>query len=158
MTTNNPDPLEVWNNAVDAYDERLFGITSPVTRSDRVAAHQAAAAIIAQHYAPVIAENERLRQLLPFTRHNINCPVSYGTTADQCLCGLTKARATLAKLEKGRTIGSTRTPSRNDVLEEAAIKEAIKDGLDGWIGITDIPEATDSIIAAIRARKDQTDG
>lgn len=47
---------------------------------------------------------------------------------------------------------------RNDVLEEAAIKEAIKDGLDGWIGITDIPEATDSIIAAIRARKDQTDG
>ena len=64
MTTNNPDPLEVWNKAVDAYDERLFGIPSPVTRADRTAAHQAAAAIIAQHYAPVIAENERLREAL----------------------------------------------------------------------------------------------
>ena len=59
MTTDNPDPLEVWNKAVDAYDERLFGIPSPVTRADRTAAHQAAAAIIAQHYATVIAENER---------------------------------------------------------------------------------------------------
>ena len=64
MTTDNPDPLEVWNKAVDAYDERLFGIPSPVTRADRTAAHQAAAAIIAQHYAPVIAENERLRETL----------------------------------------------------------------------------------------------
>ena len=69
---------------------------------EEIASVEDARSFIAQHYAPVIAENERLRQLLPFTRHNINCPVSYGTTADQCLCGLTKARATLAKLEKAR--------------------------------------------------------
>ena len=69
---------------------------------EEIASVEDARSFIAQHYATVIAENERLRQLLPFTRHNINCPVSYGTTADQCLCGLTKARATLAKLEKAR--------------------------------------------------------
>ena len=50
MTTNNPDPLEVWEEAYGAF---VF--------ADDSAQYQAAAAIIAQHYAPVIAENEALR-------------------------------------------------------------------------------------------------
>ena len=50
MTTNNPDPLDVWEEAYGAF---VF--------ADDSAQYQAAAAIIAQHYAPVIAENERLR-------------------------------------------------------------------------------------------------
>ena len=53
MTTDNPDPLEVWEEAYGAF---VF--------ADDSAQYQAAAAIIAQHYAPVIAENERLRETL----------------------------------------------------------------------------------------------
>ena len=73
MTTDNPDPLEeavartlschLWativvdnNDDCDEFDvmpEYVKGIY-----------RKAAAAIIAQHYAPVIAENERLRETL----------------------------------------------------------------------------------------------
>lgn len=53
MTTDNPDPLEVWEEAYGAF---VF--------ADDSAQYQAAAAIIAQHYAPVIAEKERLREAL----------------------------------------------------------------------------------------------
>lgn len=73
MTTNNPDPLEediartlschLWativadnNDDCDEFDAMPDYIKDIYRR--------AAAAIIAQHYAPVIAENERLREAL----------------------------------------------------------------------------------------------
>lgn len=53
MTTDNPDPLEVWKAAFKAWYDN---------DSRWSVAQAAAAAIIAQHYAPVIAKNERLRR------------------------------------------------------------------------------------------------
>lgn len=57
MTTDNPDPLEVWREACVAYG----GLSIEGGEGER-----AAAAIIAQHYAPVIAENARLKRLAGF--------------------------------------------------------------------------------------------
>ena len=49
----NPDPLEVWNEAWTMWEND--------DSSTDLAADQAAAAIIAQHYEPLVAEVERLR-------------------------------------------------------------------------------------------------
>lgn len=62
MTTNNPDPLEVWREACGKYEDAYE--TGGTLRERVILGDQAAAAIIAQHYAPVIAENERLREAL----------------------------------------------------------------------------------------------
>ena len=60
----NPDPLEVWWRAFDAFDEN--------PRKDDADA-KAAAATIAQHYEPLLAEVERLRSALrKIDRHNDN--------------------------------------------------------------------------------------
>lgn len=59
MTTDNPDPLEVWREACLA--------KSILNNHDEN--EHAAAAIIAQHYAPVIAENERLREQNASLKH-----------------------------------------------------------------------------------------
>ena len=63
MTTDNPDPLEVWKAAISAYTKEADEEAYETSEELRIAADQAAAAIIAQHYAPVIAENERLREV-----------------------------------------------------------------------------------------------
>lgn len=52
MTPDNPNPLEVWKAAFKAWYDN---------DSRWSVAQAAAATIIAQHYAPVIAENEALR-------------------------------------------------------------------------------------------------
>lgn len=62
MTTDNPDPLEVWREACGKYEDAAA--TGNTLRDGVLLGDQAAAAIIAQHYAPVIAENERLREAL----------------------------------------------------------------------------------------------
>lgn len=54
--TMNPDPLEVWKATYKAWHDDA----SPTDAE----ADQAAAAIIAQHYAPLVAEVERLREAL----------------------------------------------------------------------------------------------
>ena len=59
MTTDNPDPLEVWREACGKYEDAAA--TGNTLRDGVLLGDQAAAAIIAQHYAPVIAENEALR-------------------------------------------------------------------------------------------------
>ena len=65
MTTDNPDPLEVWKEACQRSQNAWYEIgeqpNDPECDAQNRLADQAAAAIIAQHYAPVIAENERLR-------------------------------------------------------------------------------------------------
>lgn len=57
MTTDNPDPLEV--GVAKILENEVFGCCIPSIREAREVA-----AIIAQHYAQVIAENERLREAL----------------------------------------------------------------------------------------------
>lgn len=59
MTPDNPDPLEVWRAACGKYEDACEA--GDTLRDGVILGDQAAAAIIAQHYAPVIAENERLR-------------------------------------------------------------------------------------------------
>jgi len=65
MTTDNPDPLEVWKEACQRSQDAWYEIgeqpNDPEGDLQTELTDQAAAAIIAQHYAPVIAENERLR-------------------------------------------------------------------------------------------------
>jgi len=96
--TVNPDPLEVWTAAVHA------NLTTDGEPSEKIAA---AAAIIAQHYAPLLAEVERLREAFndikqeALTAGSPGCRSSAKAFAHIVrLC--IDARATLAKLEKAR--------------------------------------------------------
>lgn len=66
MTPDNPDPLEVWREAMEAHNAAFHDERDACPFE---AATKAAAAIIAQHYAPVIAKNERLRAELA----RLNC-------------------------------------------------------------------------------------
>ena len=59
MTTDNPDPLEVWRAAQSM---RSFAMAHNTVSEGE--ADQAAAAIIAQHYAPVIAREADLEALV----------------------------------------------------------------------------------------------
>ena len=97
----NPDPLEVWLDAVAAallVDRECLALDH--NHSDK------AAAIIAQHYAPLVAEVERLRKALSrqtdnmaFVLNRVSLPVQWYEKFDS---ELTQDRATLTKLEKAR--------------------------------------------------------
>jgi len=119
MTTDNPDPLEVWREACGKYEDACEA--GDTLRDGVILGDQAAAAIIAQHYAPVIAEKADLEALVgelgealkPFADIRTQCPESIKLiqknvdgmkpiTITVTKVQMQTAVATLAKLEKAR--------------------------------------------------------
>ena len=97
MTPDNPDPLEV--GVAKILENEVFGCCIPSIREA-----WEVAAIIAQHYAPVIAENERLEALVGELGEALGRLCREADELDRA--GLAdafdQADATLAKLEKAR--------------------------------------------------------
>ena len=111
----NPDPLEVWNEACQRSQDAWYEIgeqpNDPEGDAQQRLTNQAAAAIIDQHYAPVIAEVERLREALEMALVELyapepNCSCHISPPCGDCVDyssireAADKARTALARKEQ----------------------------------------------------------